>query len=149
MNIEKAYQLFNKLEKDSFAQNLIAQANAKNILLESNEAFGNFPNFTEDLDEKINYIAFSYLSIACNLKENGIYDEITLKSFEKAGDIIHSIHAPKNNRKANSSYYLLISSLSLYISTQYSKSFIVIKKAESNTISFYTTQIKEKRVEYL
>jgi len=134
MNIEKAYQLFNELEEDSFTQNLIAQANAKNILLESNESFENFPNFTEGLDEKINHIAFSYLSIACNLKENGIYDEVTLKSFEKVGDIIHSIHAPQNNRKANSSYYLLISSLSLYISTQYSKSFIVIKKAEPNTI---------------
>lgn len=134
MTIEKALKLFENMENDTFAQNLIAQANAKNILLEVNNLPIKFPNFTEDLDEKINSIAFSYLSIACTLKENQVDNEIALKAFEKAGDMIHYIHLPQNNRKLNSNYYLLISSLSLYISSQYSKSFIVIKKAETNTV---------------
>lgn len=134
MTIEKALKLFENLENDTFAQNLIAQANAKNILLEVNNQPIKFPNFTEDLDEKINSIAFSYLSIACTLKENQVDNEIALKAFEKAGDMIYYIHLPQNNRKLNSNYYLLISSLSLYISSQYSKSFIVIKKAEINTV---------------
>lgn len=133
MTIEKALNLFEKLENDGAVQNLIAQANAKNVLLEVNELTENFPNFTENLDEKINSIAFSYLSVACTLKENQINNEIVSKAFEKAGDMIHYIHLPQNNRKLNSNYYLLISSLSLYISSQYSKSFIVIKKAEVNT----------------
>ncbi len=133
MTVKKALELFKKLEQDTFVQNLIAQSNAKNILLEANEPSGNFPNFTEGLDEKINYISFSYLSIACVLKEKKSNNEIALKAFEKAGDMIYYIHSPKNNRQLNSNYYLLLSSLSFYVSSQYSKSFITIKKAETNT----------------
>jgi len=133
MTVEKALQLFKKLEEDSFTQNLIAQANSKNILLEANEPLENFPNYTENLDERINHIAFSYLSIACALKENQNYNEIALSAFEKAGDIIYFVHAPQNNKKKNSNYYLLISSLSFYISSQYSKSFIAIRKSEANS----------------
>ena len=77
MTVEKALQLFNELEKDTFTQNLIAQVSSKNILLEANEPFDNFPNYTENLDEKINYIAFSYLSIACTLKEKQANNEIS------------------------------------------------------------------------
>jgi len=133
MTIKKALELFKELEEDKFTQNLIAQANSKNILLEANEPFDNFPNYTENLDERINYIAFSYLSIACVLKENEGNNEIAINAFEKAGDIIYYIHAPQSNKKLNSNYYLLISSLSFYISSQYSKSFIAIKKSEANT----------------
>ncbi len=133
MTIEKALQLFDKLESDGLTQNLIAQANSKNILLEANEPFENFPNYTENLDERIDYIAFSYLSIACTLKENQSHNKMALSAFEKAGDIVYSVHAPQNNKKENSNYYLLISSLSFYISSQYSKSFIAIKKSEAHS----------------
>lgn len=145
MTVEKALQLFKELEEDSFTQNLIAQASSKNILLEANEPFENFPNYTENLDEKINYIAFSYLSIACTLKENQINNEILNIAFEKSGDIIYQVHSPKNNQKENSNFYLLISSLSFYIASQYSKSFIAIKKAESNSqfIDLISTFLKK------
>ena len=49
MDIVKAQELFEKLENDEFAQNLIAQSNAKNILLAVKEDEANFPNFTEGL----------------------------------------------------------------------------------------------------
>lgn len=133
MTVEKSLQLFKELEEDTFTQNLIAQARSKNILLEANEPFENFPNYTENLDEKINYIAFSYLSIACTLKEQQSHNEISNMAFEKSGDIIYQVHSPQNNKKENSNFYLLISSLSFYISSQYSKSFIAIKKAESSS----------------
>jgi hypothetical protein len=145
MTVEKALLLFNKLEKDTFTQNLIAQASSKNILLEANEPFDNFPNYTENLDEKINYIAFSYLSIACTLKEQQAHSEISNIAFEKSGDIIYQVHSPRNNRKENSNFYLLISSLSFYIASQYSKSFIAIKKAESSSkfIDIVSTFLKK------
>lgn len=133
MTSEKALQLFDELEKDTFTQNLIAQVSSKNILLEANEPFENFPNYTESLDERINYIAFSYLSIACTLNEQQVHNEISNIAFEKSGDIIYQVHSPKNNKQENSNFYLLISSLSFYIASQYSKSFIAIKKAESNS----------------
>ncbi len=144
MTVEKALLLFNELE-DTFTQNLIAQASSKNILLEANEPFENFPNYTENLDEKINYIAFSYLSIACTLKEQQVHHEISNIAFEKSGDIIYQVHSPRNNKKENSNFYLLISSLSFYIASQYSKSFIAIKKAESNSkfIDIVSTFLKK------
>ena len=37
MNIDKALELFSEFQSDSFVQNLIAQSNAKNILLEVKE----------------------------------------------------------------------------------------------------------------
>ncbi|MDN5069476.1 DEAD/DEAH box helicase [Aliarcobacter butzleri] len=145
MTVEKALQLFNELEEDTFTQNLIAQVSSKNILLEANEPFDNFPNYTENLDEKINYIAFSYLSIACTLKEKQVNNEISNSAFEKSGDIIYQVHSPKNNKKENSNFYLLISSLSFYIASQYSKSFITIKKAESSSkfIDIVSTFLKK------
>ncbi len=145
MTVEKALQLFNELEEDQFTQHLIAQVNSKNILLEANEPFENFPNYTENLDEKINYIAFSYLSIACSLKEQQVHNEIANIAFEKSGDIIYQVHSPRNNRKENSNFYLLVSSLSFYIASQYSKSFIAIKKAESNSkfIDIVSTFLKK------
>lgn len=145
MTVEKAIQLFNKLEEDTFTQNLIAQTNSKNILLEANEPFENFPNYSENIDEKINYISFSYLSLACTLKENQVNNEISNIAFEKSGDIIYQVHSPKSNQKENSNFYLLISSLSFYIASQYSKSFITIKKAESNSkfIDIISTFLKK------
>ncbi|MDN5049656.1 DEAD/DEAH box helicase [Aliarcobacter butzleri] len=145
MTVEKALQLFKELEEDRFTQNLIAQVSSKNILLEANEPFENFPNYTENLDDKINYIAFSYLSIACALKEQQVHNEIANIAFEKSGDIIYQVHSPKNNKKENSNFYLLISSLSFYIASQYSKSFITIKKAESSSkfIDIVSTFLKK------
>lgn len=145
MTVEKALQLFKELEEDRFTQNLIAQASSKNILIEANEPFENFPNYTENLDEKVNYIAFSYLSIACTLKEKQVNNEISNSAFEKSGDIIYQVHSPKNNKKENSNFYLLISSLSFYIASQYSKSFITIKKAESSSkfIDIVSTFLKK------
>lgn len=134
MNIDKAQDLFNEIESDSFVQNLIAQSNAKNILLEVKEPESNFPNFTEGLDERITSIAFTYLSIGCSLreKEEGS-NEIASIAFEKASDIIHYIHSPKSVSYDNSNFLLVISSLSFYLAAQYSKSFIVIREVEATS----------------
>ena len=121
---------------------LISHQFSKNILLEANEPFENFPNYTENLDEKINYIAFSYLSIACTMKEKQAHNEISNIAFEKSGDIIYQVHSPRNNKKENSNFYLLISSLSFYIASQYSKSFISISFKAISRILFISSFVK-------
>ncbi|MFK5893042.1 MAG: DEAD/DEAH box helicase [Pseudomonadota bacterium] len=133
MNIDKALELFVEFESDSFVQNLIAQSNAKNILLEVKEPEENFPKFTEGLDERITSIAFTYLSIGCSLREKGENGEIASAAFEKAGDIIHYIHSPDSINHNNSNFLLVISSLSFYLAAQYSKSFIVINGVEATS----------------
>jgi superfamily II DNA or RNA helicase len=133
VNIDKALDLFTGFERDSFVQNLIAQSNAKNILLEVKEPEENFPNFTEGLDERITSIAFTYLSIGCALREKGENSDVAAAAFEKAGDIIHYINSPDSINHDNSNFLLVISSLSFYLAAQYSKSFIVIKKVEATS----------------
>lgn len=142
MNIDKALDLFSEFENDNFVQNLIAQSNAKNILLEVNEPEENFPNFTEGLDERITSIAFTYLSIGCALREKGENSEVASAAFEKAGNVLHYIHSPKSVNHNNSNFLLVISSLSFYLAPQYSKSFIVIKDVEGtspfiNLVSYF------------
>lgn len=133
MDTVKAQKLFDKLENDEFAQNLIAQSNAKNILLAVKEDEANFPNFTEGLTDRVNSIAFAYLSIGCAITEKSEIDDVALQAFEKAGDIIHYIHAPNTELSKKSSFYLVVSSLSFYLASQYSKSFIAIKNIKAGT----------------
>jgi tetratricopeptide (TPR) repeat protein len=111
VNIDKALDLFTKFESDSFVQNLIAQSNAKNILLEVKEPEENFPNFTEGLDERITSIAFTYLSIGCALREKGENSDVAAAAFEKAGDIIHYINSPDSINHENSNFLFVIISL--------------------------------------
>ncbi|WP_036933103.1 hypothetical protein, partial [Pseudoalteromonas sp. BSi20439] len=145
MDIVKAQELFEKLENDEFAQNLIAQSNAKNILLAVKEDEANFPNFTEGLTERVNGIAFAYLSIGCSIAEKSEVNDIAIKAFEKAGDIIHYIHSQNTEINEQSSFYLVVSSLSFYLASQYSKSFIAIKnvKAESALIKLFSNFLKK------
>ena len=134
MNIDNALALFDKFEGDRFVQSLIAQSNAKNILLEVKEPEENFPNFTEGLNERITSIAFTYLSIGCALRDKGGNSEVASAAFEKAGDVLHYIHSPKGVNHDNSNFLLVISSLSFYLASQYSKSFIVIKGVEGTSV---------------
>ncbi|MFM5346393.1 DEAD/DEAH box helicase [Aeromonas veronii] len=145
MNVNKALKLFSEFESDGFIQNLIAQSNAKFILLEVNESEENFPNFTEGLDERITSIAFTYLSIGCALSEEIENDEIASAAFEKAADIIHYIHSPDVIDYNNTNFLLVVSSLSYYLAAQYSKSFIVIKKVEATSplISMVSSFLKK------
>lgn len=134
MNITKAVKLFNELENDEFAQNLIAQSVAKNILLTVQEDKDNFPTFTEKLTERVNNIAFAYLSIACAMAEKKTNHKIAIQAFEKAGDIIYYTHAPMTEINTQSSFYLVVSSLSFYLASQYSKSFIAIKNVRTESL---------------
>ncbi|MCO6545986.1 MAG: DEAD/DEAH box helicase [Gilliamella sp.] len=145
MDIIKALKLFNTLENDEFAQNLIAQSNAKNILLTVKEDKANFPNFTEKLTERVNSIAFAYLSIACAITEKNTDNEVALQAFEKAGDIIYYTHAPLSEANNQSSFYLVVSSLSFYLASQYSKSFIAIKnvRTESSLIHLISNFLRK------
>ncbi|OYQ69135.1 hypothetical protein B9T13_10070 [Wohlfahrtiimonas chitiniclastica] len=145
MDIIKAQELFDKLENDKFAQNLIAQSNAKNILLTVKEDEANFPNFTEGLTERINSIAFAYLSIGCTITEKDTINDVALQAFEKAGDMIHYIHAPITETNKQSDFYLVVSSLSFYLASQYSKSFIAIKnvRAESPLLKLISNFLRK------
>lgn len=57
MNIEHVEKSYQELESDSTLQNLIAQANARYILYNTEESKENFPRYTIK-DEQLNILAF-------------------------------------------------------------------------------------------
>ncbi|KOP79892.1 DEAD/DEAH box helicase [Bacillus sp. FJAT-21945] len=132
MNIEKANELLQKIERDSFIQNLIAQGDSRYILFNVQESVDNFPNFTLNLDSKLTHIAFSYLSIGCTFAEKSYMRESILP-LEKGAGILEYVYKPIENRKEFSSYYILASSLAYYAANQYSKSFILTQNVDLDT----------------
>lgn len=148
MNIELAYKYFERLEGDKQVQNYISQVNSRYILYVANEPIENFPNYTENLDEKCTHIAFAYLNCGWTFAiENR--DSYATICMEKAAEILEYLYAYKQCEKVFKEYYQLISSLAYYISSQYSKSFVILEKFnEATTIGkvtklFLTRNFKE------
>ncbi|EOP12918.1 DEAD/DEAH box helicase [Bacillus cereus] len=133
MNNEKATSLLERLENDSLIQNLIAQSDSRYILFNVQEPVGNFPNYTSGLDEKLTSSAMSYLSIGCTLAENGSKGQ-SIFPLEKGAAILENIYSPIANRNEYSSYFILTSSLAFYAANQYSKSFIIMKNTQFDTV---------------
>jgi hypothetical protein len=129
MKNKKANELLQKLESDKFVQNLIAQGDSRYILFNVQEPVDNFPN----LDIKLTHIALSYLSVGCSLAENDDMEN-AIFPLEKGANILEHVHNPVENRNELGSYFVLASSLAYYASNQFSKSFILLKNVELNTV---------------
>lgn len=133
--LEKAEELFKQLEVNSRIKNFIAQANARYILFGVNEPIENFPGFRSNLNEGLDAIAYSYLSIGCYFAEYQRIDE-SIEPLKKAATIIEYNHFPEQNRNQHSSYHILVGALAYYASCQYSKAFILLKnKKNANPIT--------------
>nr|WP_303917962.1 DEAD/DEAH box helicase [Bacteroides intestinalis] len=132
MNIEHIEESYRTLESDSTLQNLIAQANARYILYNTRESQQNFPRYTIK-DEQLNILAFKYLNIGCNYFENNSYKEAA-HSLEKGASMLEHIHGSINVETKNKKLFCLISALAYYVCFQYSKSFILIRKLQSDTV---------------
>lgn len=133
MNEKKATTILESLENDMFTQNLIAQSDSRYILFNVKEPIENFPKYTEDLDEKLTSTAISYLSIGCTYAENKNIQQATFP-LEKGATILENIYSPEANRNDYSSYFILTSSLAFYAAHQYSKSFILLKDVQFDTV---------------
>lgn len=122
---------YDKIKKDRTIQNQIAQANARYILLNTQEGVENFPAYTIE-DDRLNLLAFYYLNIGASLAE-GEALEAASEPLEQGAAILEFVHGAHTNRVHTSEYFGLISSLAYYVSFQYSKSFILIKKLEAQS----------------
>ncbi|MHA8080660.1 DEAD/DEAH box helicase [Aquirufa regiilacus] len=132
MTIDDIQDKFDRVEKDSTLQNLIAQANARYILYNTSESIDNFPKYTIK-DDKLNLLAFHYLNLGCRFIENEHINSGMLP-LEKGASILENVHgSPKVVTKLGN-FYGLISALSYYVCFQYSKAFILIKKIENDTV---------------
>jgi len=138
MNLQTAVELYNKLEQESYSQNLFARANSRYILFGVNEIRDNFPPTLEsNLNFGCDSLAFSYLSIGCCMFEKNYQEknkdgkEIRRLCIEKGAELIEYNHFYEQNQNELSPYYLLIGALSYYAASQYSKAFVVMKKVNN------------------
>lgn len=132
MKFDQIREKLDKVEKDSTLQNLIAQANARYILYNTSESIDNFPNYTIK-DEKLNLLAFHYLSLGCRFIENEHF-KYGVSPLEKGASILENVHGSPEVKTKLGNYYGLISALSYYVCFQYSKAFILIRKIENDTL---------------
>ncbi|WP_417900105.1 DEAD/DEAH box helicase [Bacillus haimaensis] len=132
MNNEQAFGLLQKIETDKYLQNLIAQGDSRFLLFNIKEKKENFPNYTDNLDEKLTQIAVSYLSVGCYYAENNDIEN-AIFPLEKGANILESVHRPIENRHNYSLYFILASSLAYYGAQQYSKSFTILKDIDFDT----------------
>lgn len=131
MNLSRVVKFYKDYEKDYVIQNLIAQANSRFILYNSLELERNFPKYTPNLDEKCLHIAFSYLNFGWDLYYD--YKSESVYCIEKASEILEHLYAYENCDKIFKEYYSLICALGYYVSSHYSKSFIVLKNYACKT----------------
>jgi replicative superfamily II helicase len=131
MNIEQNIERLKRIEDDGFVQNLIAQADARYILFNTSESRDNFPNYNIR-DGNLTILALYYLEIGCSFAENEDLERAR-EPLEKGASILEYVHASESNKQEFSNYYSLISALAYYVSFQYSKSFILIGKTQSDT----------------
>lgn len=132
MKLDTLLKHFNDYENSTVIQNFIAQANSRYILYNAREQEENFPRYTLNLDERCLHIAFSYLNFGWNFYDNN--KKIALYCVEKASEILEHLYAYKYCDKIYKEYYSLICALGYYISSQYSKSFIVLTNYSCDTI---------------
>jgi hypothetical protein len=130
--LEKALSLHERMEDDHTTQNYIAQANARYILFGVNEDVNRFPRFRPNLNEGLDVIAYSYLSVGCYCAEFEKFD-IAIEILKKAATIIEYNHLPEQNRTHISPFHILVGALAYYASCQYSKSFILLKRTQYDT----------------
>jgi replicative superfamily II helicase len=132
MNIEQNINRYKRINGDSLIQNFIAQANARYILFNTSENRANFPPYTIE-DGSLNILAFYYLEIGCSFAENKDLENAR-EPMERGASILEYVHGSEANKDELSNYYSLISAMSYYVCFQYSKSFILINKTQSDTL---------------
>jgi tetratricopeptide (TPR) repeat protein len=127
--IEKALSLYGRMEEDHATKNFIAQANARYILFGVDESIDKFPRFRPNLNEGLDSIAYSYLSVGCYFSEYEEFEK-AIEALNKAATVLEYNHLPEQNRTHISPFHILTGALAYYASCQYSKAFILLKKIQ-------------------
>ena len=121
--------------------NLIAQSDARRILQEVKESPDNYPGFDKKLTEKATYIAYTLIACGCSLIENNSTNRNDgYLILEKAGKILSDTYSYNLAEHKDSEVNLLIASMSLYASKQFSRAYICLS---GHTIESTVGQIIE------
>jgi DEAD/DEAH box helicase len=111
---------------------LFAQAHARHVLHEVDEAAENFPAFDIDLNDKVTVAAYALLAAGCSIIEQAERQEGTA-AVERAASLIHYAHGPSATQSKESSFHVLVAGMAFYAAGQYSRAFVTIRAIEAQT----------------
>jgi len=128
----KHAQEVSKLMRSKIVRNFIAQSKAKQVLREVHELTDNFPPFTDNLDERVTFIAYRLLAAGCSLieQEKAIDGYIEL---QVAADLLESAHRTEAKDDLASGFHCLVGAMAFYACGQYSRAFVLIREMEAIT----------------
>jgi hypothetical protein len=115
-------------------RNLIAQSKAKQVLREVRELPANFPQFYDDLDDRVTFVAYALLAAGCSMIELGELAE-GYQEMHSAADLLESAHRTEVNSDALSCFHCLVGAMAFYACGQYSRAFVLLKGVEHLTPS--------------
>ena len=118
--------------------NLFAQSNASHVLYEVGEDKANFPQFDAALVDKVTISAYSILAAGVSLFEETTSVNATsadaIFALEEAAILLHNVHSPHALESESSKFHMLVASMAFYAAGQYSRSFVTLKRIESQFI---------------
>lgn len=129
--IDVARRALRSLESGAL-RNLIAQAQAKYVLLETKEDPVNFPRFDPALDEKITFIAYMMLDAGRSLATQGFRRD-SIQPLQRAASILQYVHGPVDPPSKSRSFHRLVAAMAFYAAGQYSRAFVTIRNVETET----------------
>lgn len=130
--IVAAQRLLRQLQVSELA-NLVAQADARHILLEVGELPENFPRFTEALDDRVTALAYAFMAAGCSLAEQGERPE-GATALERAARLLRSVYSSSAPNSKEAGFHILLASMAAYAAGQYSWAFVMLKSVQHKTI---------------
>jgi len=122
---EEARALLEQLDGPDFA-NLVAQAEARHVLMEVGEAPENFPAFTSGLDDKVTGLAYILLAAGCSFAEHG-ERSAAAAALERGARLLRNAHAPHVVASKDAAFHVLLAAMAAYAAGQYSWAFVLLK----------------------
>ncbi|WP_166669612.1 DEAD/DEAH box helicase [Paenisporosarcina antarctica] len=140
----KIIESYNKFHEDAYFQNLIAQSYSRSTLRDINEPLENYPKYDDKLDIKLLMLVQLYLNTAfkiSGINEDEELSKIRNDAFKISADLLKNLYY-YGAIAAEKEYYLLISSMTYYVTGDFSKSFALMKNFNqknkiSNIISLF------------
>lgn len=123
---------YRSLETNQLVQTAISKATALFMFKSTHEPKANYTYLSVDKD-MLNHIGIEYIDLGCRYFDAEDYVQSSL-CLSKGAECLELIHSVEEGRPNFSNYYGLLASMAFYAGFQYSRSFVLIKKFEENTL---------------
>lgn len=123
---------YKSLEANQRAETEISKATALFMFKSTHEPKANYTYLSVDKD-MLNHIGIEYIDLGCRYFEAEDY-VLSSSCLSKGAECLELIHSVEEDHLNFRNYYGLLASMAFYAGFQYSRSFVLIKKFEENTL---------------